>query len=137
MALHWTHCPKKCARRTIFWAFLFSDFIDSGYEDPLGEVARLHDLVCVSLSDFRERELPRSGMLEMVDAESGVMRTIDCSDGRLRRHVRVQSAAKHQELQNLCHEVGADLLHLCTEDDYLYEIIRFFKDRNNRSADAR
>ena len=118
-------------------AFLFSDFIDCGYQDSLRQAARQHDLVCVSLSDFRERELPRSGMLEMVDAETGEVRTIDCSDGRLRRHVRARSAAKSQGLQDLCHEVGADLLRLCTEDDYLHEIIRFFRDRNNRSADAR
>ncbi|MBT8037498.1 MAG: DUF58 domain-containing protein [Verrucomicrobiae bacterium] len=118
-------------------AFLFSDFLDHGYEGSLGETARLHDLVCVFLSDLRERELPRSGMLEMMDAESGEMRTIDCSDGRLRRHVRAEALARQQKLKNLCHEVGADWLSLRTEGDYLHEIIRFFKDRNNQSADAK
>ena len=76
-------------------------------------------------------------MLEMMDAETGALRTIDCSDGRLRQRVRGRSLVRQQELQDLCHEVNADLLHLSTEDDYLYEIIRFFKDRNNRSADAK
>lgn len=118
-------------------AFLFSDFIDDGYQDPLRNAANLHDLVCVSLSDLRERELPQSGMLEMMDAETGALRTIDCSDGRLRQRVRGRAQTRQQELQDLCHEVNADFLQLCTEDDYLHEIIRFFKDRNNRSADAK
>lgn len=123
------------SRRCI--TFLFSDFLDQGYEDILRQAAQRHDLVCVSLSDLRERELPRTGMLEMVDAETGVMRTIDCSDGRLRERVKMQSASQRHQLQDLCHEVNADLLPLGTEDDFLYEIIRFFRDRNNRSADTR
>ncbi|BDS06112.1 DUF58 domain-containing protein [Oceaniferula spumae] len=117
--------------------FLFSDFLDQGYEDAIRQAAQLHDLICVSLSDLRERELPRSGMLEMVDAETGEMRTIDFSDRRLRERVRNQSASHQQALQNLCHEVNADLLPLGTADDFLYEIIRFFRNRNNRSADTR
>ena len=123
------------SRRCI--TLVFSDFLDHNYENSLRQSAQLHDLVCVSLSDLRERELPRSGMLEMMDAETGVMRTIDCSDSRLRERVMNKSNSKHQQLQNLCHEVNADLLPLCTEDDFLYEIIRFFRDRNNRSADTR
>ena len=118
-------------------AFLFSDFLDKGYADPLREAAKLHDVVCVSLSDLRERELPKSGMLEMMDAETGVMRTIDCSDGRLRERVKIRANAKQQQLRDLCHEVHADLLPLCTEDDFLHKIIRFFRNRNNRSADNR
>jgi len=118
-------------------AFLFSDFLDKEFDDPLRETARLHDLVCISLSDLREHELPRSGMLEMVDAETGMMRTIDCSDGRLRANVKNKSAASADRLQNLCHEIHADLLQLSTEDDYLHEIIRFFRDRSNRVTDRK
>ena len=124
-------------RRRRCVVFVFSDFIDEGYDDALRQAAMLHDLVCVSLRDLRERELPRTGMLEIVDAESGAMRTIDCGDGRLRRHVRNQSLARQGRLQDLCHEVNADLLSLCTQDDYLYELIRFFRDRSNLSVHAR
>lgn len=117
--------------------FLFSDFLDQGYADALRDASNAHDLVCVSISDPRERSLPMGGMLELRDAETGALRTIDCRDSKLRDRLRIKSETHAKELQNLCHEVNADLLSIDTADDYLFEIVRFFRDRNNRSADAR
>lgn len=132
-AIH--HFNQVRSRRCV--AFLFSDFLDEGYNDALRDAAHTHDLVCVSISDPRERYLPAGGMIELRDAETGVLRTIDCRDGKLRERLKSQSSQRAKRLKNLCHEVNADLLTISTEDDYLYEIVRFFRDRNNRSADAR
>jgi len=118
-------------------AFLFSDFLDDHYADALRDAAYAHDLVCVSISDPRERRIPIGGMIELRDAETGMLRTIDCRDTKLRNRLRNQSKSHAKNLKNLCHEVNADLLAIGTEDDYLYEIVQFFRDRNNRSADAR
>jgi len=118
-------------------AFLFSDFLDDDYADALRDAAYAHDLVCVCITDPREREIPAGGMIELRDAETGMLRTIDCRDGKLRNRLQNQSKAHAKNLRNLCHEVNADLLAIGTEDDYLYEIVQFFRDRNNRSADAR
>lgn len=118
-------------------AFLFSDFLDDGYENALRDAAHNHDLVCVSVNDPRESSLPKSGMLELRDAETGVLRTIDCSDRGLRNRLKQVAYARARNLKNLCHEVGADLLSIGSEDDYLYEIVHFFRERNNQSADVR
>jgi len=132
-ALHYLQQVRS--RRCV--AFLFSDFQDDGYESALRDVAFAHDLVCVSISDPREREIPRSGMIELRDAETGELRTIDCRDSRLRNRLRERAEADAKAFKNLCHEVNADRLTVGTEDDYLYEIVRFFKARNNQSADVR
>jgi hypothetical protein len=117
--------------------FLFSDFIDNGYEDMLREVARVHDLVCISFSDLRERELPNCGILEITDAESGAIMTIDCSNQTLRQKVTSIAQEREQKLYEFCREINSDLLHLNTSDDYLHKIISFFRQRSDRSADAR
>jgi len=132
-ALH--HLNQVRNRRCV--AFLFSDFLDQGYNDALRDAAHAHDLVCVSIRDPRERSLPAGGMIELRDAETGMLRTIDCRDGKLRDRLRTEAMQQAKTLKNLCHEVNADLLTISTEDDYLYEIVRFFRDRNNRSADDR
>lgn len=128
------HLNQTRGRRCV--VFLFSDFLDQGYADLLRDTAHLHDLICVSLRDPRECVLPETGMIELRDAESGRMQTIDCSDLRLRQHLRNVSKNRQTDLQNLCHEVNADLLSISTDDDYLYQIIQFFRDRNNHSADV-
>ncbi|NWK54211.1 DUF58 domain-containing protein [Verrucomicrobiaceae bacterium N1E253] len=123
-------------RRRRCVAFLFSDFLDTGYERTLGDVAHAHDLICVSIRDPRESELPSAGMLEFRDAESGELRTIDCKDGGLRARLTEQSERHQRQLKDLCHEVNAELLDISTDDDYLYEIIQFFRERYTRSADV-
>ena len=117
--------------------FLFSDFFDSGYEDLLRETARFHDLVCVSFSDKRERELPVCGILEISDRENGGVITIDCSNKILRSQVSRLAHEREKNLYEFCREIDADLLHLNTDDDYLHKIISFFRSRSDRSADAR
>lgn len=117
-------------------SFLFSDFLADAYHEMLGEVARVHDLICVAVHDQRERELPRCGMLQVIDAETGELRTLDCNDAWLRQQVE-QSFDHHVgRLQELCLEVDADLLSLRAGDDYLLKIIEFFRERNQRSANA-
>jgi uncharacterized protein (DUF58 family) len=124
-------------RRQRCITFLFSDFIDTGYEQSLEDTARNYDLVCISFSDLRERELPTKGILELVDAETGMVKTVDCSNGKLRAQVLASSEERDKKLLELCREINSDLLQLCTSDDYLHKLISFFKSRSDRSADAR
>jgi len=117
--------------------FLFSDFIDNGYQDQMRETARIHDLVCISFSDVREKLLPNCGMLEVTDAENGTTITIDCSNQILRKRVLYLAEQREKDLYSFCREINADLLHISTEDDYLHKLISFFRSRSDRSADAR
>ena len=118
-------------------AFLFSDFLSDNYQETMNEVARVHDLVCVKLSDPRERQLPKSAILELVDAESGHTTTLDCSNAKMRQSFSDNAIRHEKELGEFCREINADLLSLCTKDDYLHKIISFFRARSERSANAK
>ena len=56
-------------RRAI--VFLFSDFLDEGYELSFKRAGRRHDLIAVRVTDPREEELPAVGLLRVEDAETG------------------------------------------------------------------
>ncbi len=116
--------------------FLFSDFIDRDYKDALREVARQHDLVCVALIDEREQSLPDRGLLELVDAETGRTRVVDCASQQLRTQLRAAAESRRRQLLETCLEIDADLLWLSTGEDYLHKLIAFFRERKDRSADA-
>jgi len=116
--------------------FLFSDFVDRDYRDAMRAVARQHDLVCVGLTDERENALPDRGLLELVDAETGRTRVLDCADRRLRAQLRERAASRRRQLLENCLDINADLLWLSTGEDYLHKIIAFFRERRERSADA-
>ena len=52
-------------------AFLISDFHARGFEASLRLAAQKHDLTAISLTDPRELELPRAGLIDLRDPETG------------------------------------------------------------------
>jgi hypothetical protein len=71
-----THTVKQ--RSTVF---VVSDFIsEPGWEKPLGELARRHDVVAVRLLDPLELNLPDLGLVTVRDAESGEQLLVDTHD---------------------------------------------------------
>ena len=56
-----TSSTASSARRAI--VFLFSDFLDEGYEMSFKRAGRRHDLIAVRVTDPREEELPAVGLL--------------------------------------------------------------------------
>ena len=117
--------------------FLFSDFLDSGYKEALQEAGRMHDLICVDISDAREQELVPAGIIELVDAESGKVATIDFKKKAMRESFAEKARLRAKSMRELCYEVNADLLRFVTDEDYLHKIILFFRKRRGKSADAR
>ena len=117
-------------------AFLFSDFIAENFEDSLSSIGRSYDLICVKISDQREKELPSKGIIEIKDAETGEVRAVDCTNKKLRDHILESFEKRDKGLEEYCLEIDADFLHIHTEEDYLHRIISFFRNRSLRSADA-
>ena len=117
--------------------FLFSDFLDTGFKEALQEAGRMHDLICVDISDAREQELVPAGIIELVDAETGKVATIDFKRKAIREKFTEKAEVRAKEMRELCYEVNADLLKLVTDEDYLHKIILFFRKRRGKSADAR
>ena len=68
--------------------FVFSDFLDQGYEKTLQRTAHRHDVVAVTVSDPRDQELPAVGFLEVQDAETGESILLDTSNPRFREAFR-------------------------------------------------
>src|SRR5512135_932879 len=68
--------------------FLISDLLDQGFEQSLKAANRKHDVVIIQILDPREKELPKAGILELRDAETGEITFIDTSLPRIRSTFR-------------------------------------------------
>jgi len=69
-------------RRSVL--FVVSDFQDEGWETSLSLARQRHDIIPVVISDRRESALPRVGLVECIDPESGERVVIDTSSRRVR-----------------------------------------------------
>ena len=70
-------------RRSV--VFVISDFMDDGFDATLRVARRKHDIVPVAVNDRRELEMPNLGLIELRDAETGTLRTIDTASRRHRQ----------------------------------------------------
>ena len=109
--------------------FLLSDFLTSGYEGPLGHLARRHDLVALQLVDPRERELPDAGVVTLWDSERGGWRRVNTSDLAVREGFRRRTLDFDRTLERRLRERGADLLRLETGRSYAEPLLAFFRRR--------
>ena len=114
--------------------FVVSDFIsEPGWEQPLGELARRHDVVAVRLLDPLELELPNIGLILMRDPETGEQLHVDTRNSNFRRRYARLAAEREAQLRENLTRAGADTLELATGGDLLDSMMRFMSLRGVRS----
>lgn len=110
------HLNSMISKRAI--VFLISDFQDSGYDQILKTVAKKHDLICVVLEDNREIALPKLGLIDLVDPETGIKATVNSSSPEFRNNFlkngrwRGKKIVKPLKLTGLKLEQGRVILNL-------------------------
>ncbi len=124
------HLNRTCKRRTV--VFLISDFLASGFESTLKVACRKHDMIPIVISDPRESEMPNIGLVRLQDAETGERIMLDTASRANRelfaRLHREQSAAR----DNLFRKLRLDPIHLCTGQDPVEPLRKFFHQRETR-----
>ena len=85
--------------------FLFSDFLDEGYEMSFKRSARRHDLIAIRVTDPREEELPAVGLLRVEDAETGERLLVDTSSRRVRAAYAAAAADRREAVRQLARVV--------------------------------
>lgn len=111
-------------------AFILSDFITRGYEDPLRIAARRHDIVGVHLYDPREEVLPNIGLIRAIDAETGTVRWIDSGSAAVRERYADFFKNNYEYLKNTFLKSGTDHVSIRTNESYVNALLKFFKNRS-------
>ncbi len=114
--------------------FVVSDFQAKGYEQRLGILGRRHDVICVSVADPRELELPAAGLIELEDAESGRRVLIDSGSARFRREFAARTQARRRDRAETFRKLGVDQIDVITGQDYVRDLVAFFRRRERRLA---
>ena len=110
-----------------------SDFIsEPGWEQPLGRLARRHEVIALRLFDPRETELPDAGLLVIEDAETGELLSVDTSDPEFRRRFALVAGERDAGIQAAARRAGVDLHVVSTEDDLVAALVRIVELRRRR-----
>ena len=118
-------------RRTT--AFLISDFMTGNdFEQELRIAANKHDLVALRITDRREMDIPKVGLVKFRDAETGQERWVDTSSRAW--HDAYQKMIKDEalKLNRLFTKQGIDNTLIYTDEDYVKPMMQLFKKREAR-----
>ena len=114
--------------------FVVSDFLDEGWETPMTIARRRHDVIPVSIFDRRERELPKIGMIELTDEETGKRVILDTSSRKVRDAFRRQGELRALQFELALRRMKIDPLMIETGVDYVEPIIAYFRKREARGS---
>ncbi len=119
-------------RRTV--TFVISDFFfhPEDFRRTLTVTARRHDVISVIVGDGLERDWPRAGLIDWVDAETGRRQLVDTSDAATRRALGELHARRRAELLKGLRSASIDAIQVYAGEPYEKEFIKFFKMREGR-----
>jgi hypothetical protein len=122
--------------------FLVSDFcLGSPFEERLKLLRnklqvtnRRHDVIAVSVTDPREASLPNVGRICIEDAESGQVVEIDTGSAKVRDAYEKQARSRSELTASRIRSLGVDLLQFTNGQNWMPELLGFFKSRRQRSG---
>lgn len=112
--------------------FLVSDFLAQGFEKRLHIAAKRHDLIAISITDPRERELPNVGLIDLEDAETGELVVVDTGSPAVRRQYEALAREREERLRDIFRSGGIDHVPVTTGRDYVKDLMGFFRAREHR-----
>jgi hypothetical protein len=110
--------------------FLLSDFLDANFNDALKVAGKKHDLIGIKVYDRMDMQLPRMGMIEAEDSETGGRYWVDTDDYLIRTNYQQHFFEQTEQCKSIFQKAGCDLLHLRTDEDYVKILQRFFVGRH-------
>ena len=114
---------KKCT------AFVISDFVDPDFEKALKIAANKHDIVALNILDKGEAVLPKAGLLQIKDPETGKYRLADTSSESVRKAYNNWWQDLRRNHQELFRRIGVDVAALYTDQDYVKALTELFQRR--------
>jgi uncharacterized protein (DUF58 family) len=120
---------KRCT------AFVLSDMLDFDangqvrFTDALKIAANKHDLAAIRLYDPRETELPKVGIMQLRDAESGKEMWVNTSSRKVRNNYAEWWRTADRNVTQALSKCRVDNVRISTSEDYVKPLVRLFESR--------
>lgn len=109
--------------------FILSDLISAPYDTQLQLAARRHDVVGIQVYDKADKELPKVGLIQVADSETGALRWVDSSSKKVQVEYGKAFEGMRQYGVQSFRKAGAGLITVRTDEDYVKLLQGYFKNR--------
>lgn len=109
--------------------FLLSDFMASKYKQNLKIMAGKHDVTGIRIYDKSEVEIPKLGLVQMVDQETGKSVLVNTNLKRIREGYANLQSEQVNYFKDSFKSAGAGCLDCRTDESYVKKLLGYFKQR--------
>lgn len=112
--------------------FVVSDFLSQGFESSLRRLGRKHDTVAVVLEDPLEMDVPKLGIVDFEDPETGDLVTVDTSSPVFQREYQAYLKDLKDRRRTELRRSQVETIEMNTSGDLVTPILQFFQRRSRR-----
>ncbi|MBX3023182.1 MAG: DUF58 domain-containing protein [Bdellovibrionales bacterium] len=112
--------------------FVISDFLDQGFESQLRRLSKKHDTVAVVLEDKLELNIPKIGVVDFEDPETGELITVDTSSPIFQKEYKVYLDGLKSVRKTELRRSQVDTIDIRTDEDLVTPLLQFFQRRSRR-----
>ena len=107
--------------------FLLSDFIDQNYDKSLKLASKKFDLTGIRIYDIKETEIPKIGIVPIIDAESGQLEWVDTNSKKVRKNYKTNYEINIKQFHSLFKKNGAGVIDCRVDESYVKKLLGYFK----------
>ncbi len=126
-----SHLQGVMKKRTTI--FVISDFMAEGFDQSLRMLGRKHDVIALVVRDRFERELPQMGVIDLQDAETGEILTVDTSSPQFREAFSRDMKKRADVRDKLLRQAQVDRVDVDSSGSFVDPLIEYFRRRKARA----
>jgi uncharacterized protein (DUF58 family) len=112
--------------------FVLSDFKAEGFEIPVRQLARKHDVVAIRIEDDAEIRIQTTGRFPVLDPETGRMFELDTRSNAVNESLRLANEAFDLKTRTLFKQAGVETLPIQTREDHAERLLQFLRRRKQK-----
>ena len=109
--------------------FLISDFMSDNYEQTLKIASKKHDITGIRIYDSREEKIPNIGIVEMLDAETGKILSVNTGSKTVRNEYEKHYQKQLQYFKETFSKCGSGVVNTRVDESYVTKLLGYFKSR--------
>ncbi|MBP9705996.1 MAG: DUF58 domain-containing protein [Oligoflexales bacterium] len=109
--------------------FLLSDFMADSYEKSIMLAARRYDLTCISIEDPNEQQVPKIGVVQLKDLESGEYVLVDTSSREFQKKHNEQIMLTKKYTKEMLRRYNVNQFTVNTNEPAVPVLVRYLRRR--------
>ena len=103
--------------------------MDDDYDNALKIIGRKHDVTGIRVYDKYEEEIPKLGMVPMLDAETGNTTLVNTNSNRIRTNYKAYYLKTVDYFENTFRRSGSGIINTRIDESYVKKLLGYFKQR--------